>query len=266
MIPYKRWDNPLSYLSVLIVTLLLGCAPLLPFPSAKPFSQEEIAHLISHLRAQGEKIFSFQGVGRLRFKQGEQELESNLFAIGSKPFKVRLEITHPWGKPLFHIVADERTISVLSLIDNRFFRGPSSPLNTNRFFLSGLDLDSAWKIFSGRVPILPAAGRAVSLEPKKIILYNRQGEVVEIISFSSRPLLPRSVYFPTKGITIILSKFKQGDLGPYPLGIRIVKGDENQVIDIRYKNLHVNKPIPEEVFQLNPPPDFEIIRLNCHGK
>lgn len=263
--PYKRWSNLLSYLTVLIFTLLLGCAQFLPFQLRKPFSQEDTAHLISRLREQGEKIVSFQGVGRLRFKEGEEESESNLFAVGCKPFKVRLEITHPWGRPLSHIVVDEENISILSLTDNKFFRGPSSHLNKKKFFLFGLDLESAWKILSGRIPILPHF-RAVSLKPNKITLYDRQGEVVEIISFFPGPLLPRSVYFPKKGITIMLSKFKEGDPGPYPLKIKIVKGDEDQLVEIRYKNLYINRAIPEEIFQLTPPPDFEIIKLNHHGK
>jgi len=260
--PPKRWNNLLSYLSISIASLLLGCAYPVPFPPAKPFSQEEIPHLISHLIEQEEKIFSFQGVGTLRFKQGEEDSKSNLFALGRKPFKVRLEIAHPWGKSLFHIVVDERNISVLSLTDNKFFRGPSNSVNANRFFLCGLDLDSAWKILSGRVPILSATGGAVSLKPNEITLYDNQGEVIEVISFFPGPLLPRSVYFPKKGITIMLSEFKEGDLGPYPLKIRIVKRDEDQLVEIKYKKLQVNKPIPEELFRLNPPPDFEIIELN----
>lgn len=261
MIPYRRWNNLLSYLTIFVLTLLLGCAPLLPFPSARPFSEKETVQLISRLRGQGEKIWSFQGVGRLRFKERRGDSESNLFAVGRRPFKVRLEINHPWGKPISHIVVDEKDISVLSLIDKKFFMGPTSRLNTERFFLFGIDLDSAWKILSGRVPILPHYS-ASSLKPNQITLYNHQGEVVEIISFSPGALLPRSAYFPKKRITIKLSEFKDGDLGPYPLRIKIVKGHKDRLIEIRYKRLRLNKPVPEEVFQLSPPPGFEIIKLD----
>lgn len=258
---YTRWNNLLSYLTVFVLSLVSSCAHLVPLPPAEPFSQEETAHMISRLSEQEERIVSFQGVGRLRFKEGEEDSESNLFAVGSRPFRARLEITHPWGKPLFHIVVDENNISVLSLTDNKFFRGPANPINTNRFFLCGLDLDSAWRIFSGRAPILPHY-RAASLRPNRISLYNRQDEVVEEISFSAGSLLPRSIYFPKKRVTIMLSEFREGDVGPFPQKIRIVKGDEEQLVEIQYKNLQVNKPIPEEIFRLNPPPGFEIIQLD----
>jgi len=260
-----RWNNLLSYLAIFAVTLLLGCAPLFPFPPAKPFSQKETAQLISRLTEQGEEIRSFQGVGRLRFKKRGEESESNLLAVGCRPFKMRLEITHPWGKPISHIVVDEKNISVLSLIDNKFFTGPSGPLHTEQRFLFGIDLDSVWKILSGRIPIEPHC-RAVSLKPNQITLYDGQGEVVEIISFSPGPLLPRSVYFPKKRLTIRLREFKQGDLGPYPLRIKIQKGDQDQLVEIRYKSLGFNKPVPEEIFQLNPPPGFEIIQLDYREK
>lgn len=265
MIPYKIWNNILSPLAIFILALLIGCAHLVPFPPTKPFSQEENIRLISQLREQEEKIFSFQGVGKLRFKDGTEEMEANLFSVGCRPFKLRLEITHPWGRPILHIVVDEKNISVLSLVDKKFFKGPSSPLNTKQFFLCGLDLYSAWKILSGSVPILPHC-KAVSLKTNEITLYNKEGEVVEIISFYPKPLLPRSVYFPKKGFIIMLSEFKEGDLGFYPLRIKIVKGDEDQLTEITYKNLKLNKRVPEEIFRFNPPQDFEIIKLNYQGR
>jgi hypothetical protein len=265
LIAYRRWNSLLSYLCVFLLTLLFGCAPLLRFPPSKPFSKEQTARLISHLKDQGEKIWSFQGVGRLRFKEGGEQSESNLFVVGCRPLKVRLEITHPWGRPISHIVVDERDISVLSLIDNKFFRGPSSPLNIERLSPFGLDLESTWKILSGGVPILPHC-RAVSLKPHEIILYNKRGEVVETISFFPGPLLPRSVSFPKKSITVRLSEFKERDVGPNPLRIKIEKGAEGQLVEIRYKDLRLNRAVPEGIFQLNPPPGFEIIHLDYQEK
>jgi len=252
----------LSSLSVFLLTLLLGCASLSTLPPAKPFSQQDTNRLISNLQDQGEKVSSFQGVGKLHLKKGEEEIEANLFAIGSNPYKIRLEITHSWGKPLLYIVADEKSISVLSLTDKKFFRGPPHSLDIKQFFLYGLDLDLAWKIFSGSVPILSGSGRTVSLKPHEISLYNKQGEIMETISFSSKTLLPRSICFPKKGFSILYSEFEEGDLGPHPLKIKVLKENEDQLIVIRYKSLTLNKPVPEEIFELNPPSNFEIVNPN----
>lgn len=258
---YRRWIHGLSYLTIFIFMLLLGCAPLVPSPPYAPFTQTETAQLISNLRAEGRRISSFHGVGRLWYRDREEESELNLLAVGRRPFKVRLEISHPWGRPLFFIVLDGDNTSVLSLVDHKFFKGQSNRLPMDLFFLLRLDLDSIWQILSGNVPVLPHS-KAASLKPHEVTLYNGEGEVTQIISFFPRSLLPRSVSFPYEGITIMLSDFKQDDFGPRPLKIEIARKDTNQSVEIRYKDLTRNKPIPEEVFSLDPPPGFEVIELN----
>ncbi len=251
----------LSSLSIFLFTLVLGCASLGPLPPAKPFSQQESDRIISNLQDQGKKVSTFQGIGTLLLKKGEEEIQANLFAVGSNPYKIRLEITHPWGKPLFYIVADEKSISVLSLRDKKYFRGPPHSFDMKELFLYGLDADLTWKIFSGSVPIVSESSGTVSLKPHEISLYNKQGEIIETISFSSKTLLPRSIYFPKKGLSILYSEFKEGYFGPHPLKIKVLKESVDQLAVIRYKSFMPNKPVPEEIFQLNPPPGFEVVNL-----
>jgi hypothetical protein len=258
---HKRATSGLSYLTIFILLFLLGCAPLVPSPPTAPFSHQKTAQLISNLRAQGKIIFSFQGVGKARLKDSEEESELNLLAVGCRPSKIRAEISHPWGKPLFFVVVDGGNASALSLADKKFFTGQSSRLPIDLLFLLRLDPDTVWDILAGTVPILPYSN-AASLKPYEITLYNGEGEVTQMISFFPRSLLPRSISFPHEGITIMLSDFKQGDFGPRPLRIEIARKDANQSVEIRYKNLTRNKPIPEGLFSLEPPPDFEIIELN----
>ena len=260
-LPYRRWIHGLSYLTILVLIFLIGCAPLVPSPPTAPFTQTETAQLISELRAEGRRISSFHGVGSLRYRDREEESELNLLAVGGRPFKLRLEVSHPWGRPLFFIVLDGDNTSVLSLVDHKFFKGQSNRLPMDVLFLLRLDLDSIWQILSGNVPILHHS-KASSLKPYEVTLYNGEGKVTQIISFFPRSLLPRSVFFPYEGITIMLSDFKQGDFGPRPLRIEIARKDTDQSVEIRYKDLTRNKPIPEEVFSLDPPPGFEVIELN----
>ena len=257
----KKWSLFLSYLVIFIYTLVLGCASLTQFPPAKPFSQKESERIISNLKNQEEKVSSFQGTGTVMIKKGEEEIEANLFAVGSNSNKIRLEITHPWGRPLLYIVADEKSVSVLSLRDKKFFRGSPHSLEIQQLFLCGLDLDLAWKIFSGCVPMLSISGKILSSKPHEISLYDKKAEIVEIISFSPKTFLPQSIYFPKKGLSILLSEFDQGHFGPHPFKIKVVKESEKQLLMIRYKYFTLNKPIPEEIFQLNPPPSFEIVNL-----
>ncbi len=182
----------------------------------------------------------------------------NLLAVGKRPSSVRLEVTHTWGKPLFYIVADNQNTSVLSFVDHTFYSGPSSHLDTKQFFLFKLDLDAAWVILSGRIPILPHR-KVESLRPNEITLFNGQGQAVETITFRSGLSLPASIHLPGQGFTVVLSQSKEGTPEPYPSKISVAQGDERH-LEIRYKSLQINRPVPDEIFHLNPPPDVEIIQ------
>ena len=70
------------------------------------------------------------------------------------------------------------------------------------------------------------------------------------------------MYFPDEGITIAFSEYEHSDCGLRPSGIVIMSEGHNQSAEIRYKQLRINRSVPEEVFRLAPPPGFEIVDLN----
>jgi len=253
-----------SYLTLFALTILFGCAPLIPYPPTPPFSQKETAQLIAGLKEQEGRVASFQGLGKIRFKDGEQESEANLLAVGSRPLRVRLEISHPWGRPLFFVVADNKHTQAVSFVEKKVFRGEWSRLPARPFSVLALDPDSLWMVLSGGVPILPHA-RAASLKQHEIRLFDADEGIREIIAFFPDSRLPRSVHFPDKGITLVWSDYERSDWGLKPSGIVIMSEGHNQSAEIRYKQLHINKSVPEEIFRLAPPPGFEIVDLNPWG-
>jgi hypothetical protein len=256
----NRRNGFFSYLTLFVLIFLFGCAPLVPYPPAPPFSQEKATRIIASLKIQENEVTSFQGIGKVRFKDGEQESEANLLAVGSRPLRVRLEISHPWGRPLFFVVVGNKHTQAVSFVEKKVFRGEWSRLSLRPFSVLTLDPDSLWMVLSGGVPILPHA-RAASLKQHEIRLFDEQEEVREIIAFFPDSRLPRSVRFPDKGITIAFSKYEHSDWGLKPSGIVIMSEGHNQSAEIRYKHLRINRSVPEEVFRLAPPPGFQIVDL-----
>jgi hypothetical protein len=210
------------------------------------------------MKAQADEVSSFLGTGKLLFREGLQETDMNLLAVGRRPSKIRLELTHSWGKPLLYIVAENRNTSVLSFVEHTFYSGPPSGLPREQFFPLELDLEAVWLILSGRIPILPHCTVA-SLRPNEITLFDGQGEAVERLFFSQGLTLPTEIHLPGQGFALALSRFKEGTLGRYPSRVSISQGDERQ-LEILYTSLHHNRPIPDEIFRLNPPPDVRIIQ------
>lgn len=245
-------------LILLVLGLFAGCAPLQPLPPAKPLSQDQARHLISKMKAQAGEVSSFLGMGELLFKEGLQEAEMKLLAVGRKPPKLRIELTHAWGRPLLHIVADDQNTSVLSFVDHTFYSGPLNSLPRKQFFPLELDLKTVWLILSGRIPILPHF-KIASLRPNEISLFNQEDEEVETLLFSQDLTMPTLIHFPRQGFTVALSQIEQGKMGPYPSRVSISQGDERQ-LEIRYSSLQHNRSIPDEIFSLKPPHDVRIIQ------
>jgi hypothetical protein len=252
--------NRPSYLAIIALALLVGCAPLRTLPPAEPMSQDQAHHLISQMRVQADEVSSFVGMGKLLFREGEETTEMSLVAVGQRPSRIRLELTHTWGKPLLFLVADKRNTSVLSFVERTFYTGPPSGLQGVLYFPFELDLDTAWVILSGRIPILPHS-RVESLGPNEITLFDGRGEPVESLIFAQDCSIPTSIHLSRQKLTVALSQFKEGTMGAYPSKVTISRGDEQQ-LEIRYTSLEFNRSIPEELFGLNPPPDVKIIRKN----
>jgi outer membrane biogenesis lipoprotein LolB len=251
------------YIAIIALALAVSCAPLQTLPPAKPISQDQAHRLIAQLRAQADEVFSFVGAGKLLLRERRGETDMNLIAVGQRPSRIRLELTHTWGKPLIFLVADKQNTSVLSFVEHTFYSGPSKQLNRRQFFPFEIDLEIVWVILSGRIPVLPHCNVA-SLRQNEITLFDGQGDTVERLTFSRDRSIPTSIHLPKQGLTVTLSQFKAGTMGPYPSKVSISQGDERHA-EIRYTSLEFNRSIPEELFALNPTPDVQIIQEDYQG-
>ena len=92
-------------IAAFFIILFPNCSTIFKPPIQKPLSDHEAATIISRIREQEKKVFSFYTYGRVLFKKWNWESESNMLIVGTKdPFKIKIEITHPWGQPILHIL------------------------------------------------------------------------------------------------------------------------------------------------------------------
>jgi redox-regulated HSP33 family molecular chaperone len=70
-----------------------------------PLTREQVHQILSTLIVQSEQAESFISSGRLKVKVDESEFNANILLAGTKsPFRIKMEVTHRWGRPLFHIL------------------------------------------------------------------------------------------------------------------------------------------------------------------
>lgn len=242
--------------------LVSGCAGLERRFLEKPFDPETAAALTAELRSQNDRVQSFFSVGRLQVRgwQGEEGEASTFCAGTASPFKMKIEITHPWGQPIFQILVESDRFRFLSFTDRKLYSGP---WNSPR--LAGLlpgDMDpSLLHDLVRAYPVLPPFHSADSHEPSRIAFRGEAGEEVRVIRFCRDSLRPEEVMVPGQDFRLVFSDFRSaGDIhfaGRTALvhslgGRRLLHSIERMVF---------NRNIPEEVFTIQAPPGFEEVAL-----
>ncbi len=255
---------PLRFCLIVIFSLMLfpNCSTILKPPIQKPLSHHETVTILTMIREQEKKVFSFYAYGRVLFKKWSWESESNILTVGTRdPFKIKIEITHPWGQPILHILIDQSRLEVLSFSDNKLFLGPFTPESLSRFFPGHFDSDLIWAALRG-YPNLLRHNRIASLKANQISLFNNREKEVEIIDFYPDELLPRRVSFPEQHIGLTFSNFQENNGIYYAREVKVghIRGKKN--LTLKNRKMVFNKTIPKQIFVLEKPPAFETVYLD----
>jgi hypothetical protein len=256
LVPYR-----LTLFIFLVLFFLCGCATLYKPPSP-PLSKETVKTILSGIREQDSGVFSCYMNGQLTVKNWVWSADSNILIVGTKdPYRIKIEVTHSWGRPILHVLIDKGILKVLSFEDNRLYISPFTPEALSEFFPGHFDTDLIWAILRG-YPNLQTYHRAISLKPDQISLFNVQGEALAVIDFNSESRMPIHVLFPQQDITLEYSDFQKDGGIVYAREIKAKSREKRGNLVIKNKNIAFNKTIPEGIFVLEKPPSFETFYLD----
>ncbi len=244
-----------------VLLLLQSCAPVSVRPPSRPIDKAEIVYMVSSFREQEARVNSFFSTGRIIFHENDSESEANILVVGSKsPLRVRIEITHPWGRPLFQCFVKGRKFFLLSFTEKKVYVGLQGSVPPGGFSPGRLEQDQLWGILRG-YPVPCDEGRVASLKGNQIIFVDHEEDPIEIIDFYPQNNFPRLVSFPEKGISVEFSEF--GDLEgiQYARIVRLVDSLSGTVLELRLGDRTFNKPIPEDLFNLKIPAGFQKVML-----
>jgi len=250
------------FIAALPVSLLLqSCAPVSVRPPSRTIDKAEIVHMVSSLREQETRVNSFFSTGKIIFHENDSESEANILVVGSKnPLRVRIEITHPWGRPLFQCVVRDYEFFLLSFTEKKLYVGLQGSVPPGGFSPGRLEQEQLWGIIRG-YPAPCEEGRVASLKGNQIIFMDHEEESLEVIDFYPQNNLPRLISFPEKGISVEFSEF--GDLEGirYAGNVRVIDSLSGTVLELRLRDRTFNEPIPEDLFNLKIPAGFQKVML-----
>ncbi|MGD9031703.1 MAG: hypothetical protein PVH02_03500 [Desulfobacteraceae bacterium] len=249
-----------SFLSSLLTCFLFlslsGCATLY-----KPLPDRDVEVILASIQAQERKVFSFYTTGGLSLQDRDWESESHVLIVGNRnPFRIKIEVTHPWGRPIVHILIDERNLQVLSFAEKRLYLGAFTPETLSKFLPGELDAHLVWAVLRGYPHLLSYHG-TISMKANQIRLLDEKGRALEIIDLYPESKFPRMVFFPAKNIGLGFSDFQQIDGIYYARKVKVKDMGGKSNLILRNRKMVFNKTIPKEVFHLEKPPSFGAYRL-----
>jgi len=257
-VPSKAFHCPsgiiLGVLSVLLL-FLSACAALRP--AAPPLSDPETVHVLDLLKAQAGKVLSFYSMGTVILKQGFVESqEARILVIGTRdPMRIKVEITHPWGRPLLHFLISDDRLEAVSFQKATRYTGPATPETLGRFLPSPPDLQGVWSLLRG-YPAPPLTGTAVSESGPRIVWRGASGEPIQILGIRPATLEPERIVFPKSRLNVVFGDFRNSGGIRYAGEIRYLPEKNRGEVIIENERMVFNQDIPEAVFELRSPSTF----------
>ena len=253
----------LASLLFLPVLLSIGCAP-----SRGPVLREtpgplDAEMIVSGIRNQEEIVSAFYTTGTVFLKDSKWRSEAHMLTAGIKaPYRIKIEITHPWGNPIIHILIDDDKVEILSFSEKKVYIGRLSHDSLSRFLpVKFINRSLLWSILRGYPHILRYHGIGVQ-KMNRISLWDPKGREIEIIYLAPESLLPEIVSFPEQQLMLTFKRLKDNKGIYYASEVGVKSAGKGKNLIIKNKDMVFNTTIPEPIFILDTPPDFEAVYLD----
>lgn len=239
-----------------------GCASIERRLFERPFDPDAVAALKADLQEQRDRVHSFFSVGRLQVKGWHgRDLDASVFSAWTcSPRRIKIELTHPWGQPMLHLLAEGETFRLLSFAARKLYTGPFTSRSLSEVFPGELD-PSLIEDLLRAYPVLDPELQARSNKPNQLSFYGPGGGEVRVIKFDRESRKPTEVILPHRNVRLVLSDFHdaEGLLFAREAALVHVLGGRRLVHSI--ETMVFNRTIPDPVFSLQAPPGFETVFL-----
>jgi len=258
------------------------CSPLTIKSPAPALDKESVTSLVSDFRAQEEKAKTLFFSGTLTLKDQDAENSVQLLMVADAtplagarsradvqvradtqvcPYgRMKIEITHPWGKPLIHMLIEGQRLDILDFNEKRFYRGSlKSKLLTERIPVP-LNHCLLWSL-ARAFPALLKHQEAASFAGNQITLLDSEGEKVQVFELYSSEPLPYKVSFCEENAVMVFSDFEDEDGILYARKVDFHGPDHKVGLAIEIDQMRFNTPLPEAVFRMEVPRDFKTVHL-----
>jgi len=234
----------------------------MPHRISESFDKRDVAGIVSAFKDQETMVDSFVSTGRLEVEDETSRWGFDALIIGERnPLRIKIEVTHAWGRPVVHCLISEDKMLVLYFPDKTIYSGRPGRPSSSPFFFDRMELSQLWGLLRG-FPVLPKGALSFISEGPGIIPLDKEGRALQRIKIDAETLVPRSVNDEALGLETVYPGFEDRK-GILYAGKRWLKDlKNNNKIRLSSKKISFNQPLPEAVFDLKIPHDFREMPLD----
>ncbi|NLD35847.1 MAG: hypothetical protein GX654_03175 [Desulfatiglans sp.] len=254
---------------ILIIILLAfafffaGCSSLAPYRQQKILSGEEIQNIRAEAKAQAQMVSEFYFTGQVSIDGWILDRSADILIAGNRePLKLKMEITHSWGKPLFYLLIRDNRLTIIDFMEKRQYDGEFTAANLSRF-LPEMDFspDMIWSflrgypIYSGEPDIHEDRGGVLTLK-------GADKKTIGTITLTTSKEIKEAALFSPGSPGMIFKGFIMAGEISYAANTLLKDKKENRGMTLKRKKVAFNKDIPDEIFTLAIMPSFKQVSLD----
>ena len=249
--------------------IIIGCAIIRPskIPIEPIGSPEEV---LQRVRVRECAINNLKGLAKVKVADVKKNYPTvKEVIIAERPFSLRMETLGFLGRPMFIFTAKDSLLSILSMSKNKYYRGNITP-ESRSVISRDLKLKDLFSILLGGIPFIDyvdAEIRFVEEDNLYFLTISKKGGTtkqllwVDPIRFTTKK---SEIYNISEDLILKVDfdHYRRVDGLLFPLSTRIDLPLTSTRIRIEYQEIKLNTTIRPNTFELNTPPNAEIIDLD----
>lgn len=249
-----------------LAAALTGCPKPIDFgPHGRIDDAEE---LLRRVDAETSRIQALTGDARLAISSPEGQGEVQLFVAVERPAKLHLESFDFFNRPIAAITSDGERFGLYDGTEGRYYFGPATPQNLQRFLRTPLSPQQVVALMLGSAP-RDVNGQAVLTIDEKAEAYKveiRSPTLPQLLWID--PLLLRTERSEWGGEAPLAARFAQflpSGTVAFPKEIEVTAPEAKIELRLRYTDVTLNKR-DEMMFVVEAPEGVPQIELDAEGR
>lgn len=256
-------------LLIFSVSILASCTSLRHsrFPINTLSSPDDI---LKKIETREREIKDLKGIAKVTITNADKNHHLKEVIIVQRPSSLRMETLGLFGQPLFFLTAKDNQLSILSMLENKFYKGKLIPKNLSIVFPLYLKSKDLFSILMGATPLIDYLDTDIGIVPEEnlyLVRFLQQGGKirqllwVEPVNF----FIVKSEIYNSSGNLVLkveFDKYKTINGILFPMSTSISLPSSLTTIGIDYSELEINTGINQHSFDLDVPPGVTTVYLD----